>query len=439
MFVPGSRARRLLVWALVCSGLPGVFGSGNGYAADEPASPLARLVAAVGTWRPVEGRLSVDLGYAKYDPKASPSGDPLAIALAAAAIESAAAREPNPSALHALGLLRLIERRPADAVTTLSEVVEQDHANAAAWSDLAAAYLARARAAEDTHDAVRALEAAEAAVSLAPELPAARFNDALCLEAVALRAAARETWDAVATSDPGTAWRADARARSAASVAEERDSAPAVRAALEDALSGGDLASLSSIARRHPDLVGRIAREEWLGRWGAAVLDQRADEATRLITAIRTVARETSSVQDDAFLSECAAGIDDGLRSPEALLRLARGLKTFGAAIPLYRAFEIERAEPLLEAARSDLAEHPLGRQASFYLAMCRYWHAAYPAALTEFQRLRDSESPVHRTLKADETRMVGLLLSLTGRPVEARGQFKEALQRYDADRKSVV
>ena len=155
-------------------------------------------------------------------------------------------------------------------------------------SDLSAALLARSGAAEDTWDAVRALNHAERAWRLAPAMPEAAFNVALARERLHLRSEARKAWLAVEQLQPGTPWAAEAASHSAALSADVPGLAwPRVKAELAarigtagDAGLGGSL-DADGLARRFPQAIREYLQEELLPAWGVASLNGDAASAAQ--------------------------------------------------------------------------------------------------------------------------------------------------------------
>ena len=87
--------------------------------------------------------------------------------------------------------------------------------NARYQSDLAAAYLARAKAVDRPDDLPKALAAADRAIA-ADDMLEARFNRALALQALYLEDQARQAWDEYLKRDASSDWAEDARRHLAA-------------------------------------------------------------------------------------------------------------------------------------------------------------------------------------------------------------------------------
>jgi tetratricopeptide (TPR) repeat protein len=187
--------------------------------AVQATDPWSAITDAVGPTRPVEGRLSRVTRHAPFTaPSRSASGASSSFAAEAVAARladavTAASTADRAEAAHAAAVAALIAGHPADAVARLDRVVAEAPGSAARLNDLAVAHLALAAIESRVHFAA-ALEAADEALRLSPDLRAARFNRALALDGLGRAAEAHDAWQAIAadaTDDP--AWRDDAARR----------------------------------------------------------------------------------------------------------------------------------------------------------------------------------------------------------------------------------
>ena len=157
----------------------------------------AWLAAAAGNARVIEPRLTGGFAYGRTDAPPAPrhrhSSMPRAAAPAGA--RERAIRRPITCARSAWRYLLIGSRDEARDALERARAAAPDDPRV--LSDLSAALLARSRAAEDTWDAVRALNHAERAWRLAPSMPEAAFNAALARERLHLRSEARKAWLAV--------------------------------------------------------------------------------------------------------------------------------------------------------------------------------------------------------------------------------------------------
>jgi tetratricopeptide (TPR) repeat protein len=179
---------------------------------------LQELIAAVANepTRPVEGRLT---GGFKYGPPPSPTRGPgdrnvsPDVRIAAAKIEKMARADDTPQHRAALGLAHLALGDLDKAVEALEDATQQQSGNAQFQSDLAAAYLARARWRDRAEDWARALAAADRAIKADPRRTEAYFNRALALEGLHLTDQALEVWAAYQSLEPATPWSRESATR----------------------------------------------------------------------------------------------------------------------------------------------------------------------------------------------------------------------------------
>lgn len=184
---------------------------------DDLDHPWVAIDAAMGDTRAAEGRLSLVVRHAPFAPPSrtaagrGPSFTMDAVAARLAEAAAASRTAPGIEVEHAAAVAALVAGHPADAVTRLDQALARAPGSAMLLSDLAAAHLALAATESPVHWTL-ALDAADQALRLAPDLAAARFNRALALDGLGRADDARAAWQAVAadtTDDP--AWRDEAQ------------------------------------------------------------------------------------------------------------------------------------------------------------------------------------------------------------------------------------
>ena len=181
-----------------------------------PPSELQDLVAAVGTERRIEPRLTGGFAYAPIQTfrsrpaSTSPSPD---VRIAVSRIEKKTAIEDTSLALHLRGVATLLAGNVDMAIVFLEQAVGRDPSNARIQSDLATAYLVRAKRAGEAGDVSRALATANRAVDADRTLAEARFNRAYALELLGMTEEARDAWQSYLTIDDRSGWADEARAR----------------------------------------------------------------------------------------------------------------------------------------------------------------------------------------------------------------------------------
>jgi tetratricopeptide (TPR) repeat protein len=182
-----------------------------------PSQPpeLRSLVAAVGTARTFEPRLTGGFAYGPVSVVRSGSGVPNVspdVELAAASIEKEALAHRTPDTVHALGISYLVLGDITRAVPALEEAADRSGADGRTLSDLSAAYLVRAGRSGQAQDVAKALALADRAVKANPKLAEAWFNRAYAMERMLLRAEALEAWQDYLKIDRDSPWAAEANA-----------------------------------------------------------------------------------------------------------------------------------------------------------------------------------------------------------------------------------
>jgi cytochrome c-type biogenesis protein CcmH/NrfG len=187
-----------------------------------PSSPdgavrpeLAPLVAAARDLRPVEGRLTGGFRWAAAPAvrRAVEASPPLEVEAAATRLKQTAEQQKSAATLAASGTARLALRDLDGAIRDLEAAIALDGKQAAFFSDLSAALLARSRQPGHEADANRALAMADAALVLDPRLIEALFNQALALEALGSTAQAVKSWTQYLQVEPSREWRNEATGR----------------------------------------------------------------------------------------------------------------------------------------------------------------------------------------------------------------------------------
>lgn len=377
-----------------------------------------------GVPRPVEGRLSGGFAYAPLAVPVrgdTPPAPGWRVLEEAARAQDAADRDPSASHLHALGLAALNAGHYDAAVQALEDARVADAGRAAAQSDLAAAYLARAAVPGHAIDLARAVEAADRALRLAPALREARFNYALALERLNLRHEAARAWEGYLALGSEDAWSLEARRR-LESVRTPSPSPPPSGAQAADAL----LRQWVDAAVAAPDdaVLPDIRRYDGLY---SAILD--AVEATHGASR-RTLARTVGALLDadralaaliysdaDRLASEAqalAATPDSPLGLWAERVRLNTGFNTRRGVNALDRATRLaEVASARGFAGLEADARHRMG--ALYYVA------GAYEQAINEYERAVALRHALGNTRAEASSRLaLGDALSKLGRESEA-------------------
>jgi tetratricopeptide (TPR) repeat protein len=133
-----------------------------------------------------------------------------------ATIEREARSHPSVANDAALGVAYLVNGDVDEAVNLLERASAAGPGIGAYWSDLSAAYLARATQSGSAADVESARRAAERALTVSPNMPEAAFNLALALEQRGDTAAAAAAWKLASGLQESSQWAAEAEARARA-------------------------------------------------------------------------------------------------------------------------------------------------------------------------------------------------------------------------------
>src|SRR4029077_7834028 len=240
--------------------------------------PRAELAEALGPCRLLEGRVTGGFAYASFDPSHPGTSLTRNQRIALRKISQRISGS-SPQAIADRGLIHLIEGNPGQAVRGLEQAAAALPTSAALLSDLSAVYLAEARANDDASVRVKALEAAENALSIDPRFPEARFNRALALDHLFLRNQARSAWADASRFDPKSDWAREARDRARALLGPDAASRWAVQVQnLEEAVSRHDAAAVRQIVAQFPQAAREHAEEKLFGDWAKAELAHRSAE-----------------------------------------------------------------------------------------------------------------------------------------------------------------
>ncbi len=177
---------------------------------DGDQQALDQLVAAVGTARTFDARLTGGFAYAPVRGPVRGSSDANLspdVRIAIAEIEKQQAAEP------VAATAALIAGEPSRAISILEIASKANPNDARILSDLAAAHLTQGTLTNNPADASRALAAANRALEIDRLMPEALFNRALALDASGLSDEARAAWQTYLTIDDRSGWADEARSR----------------------------------------------------------------------------------------------------------------------------------------------------------------------------------------------------------------------------------
>ncbi len=359
---------------------------------SDPAAQLVRL--APHTARSVEARLSGDFAWAPYRGplRGTETGSAERMKLIGAAgelVERADSRG-TAAAQHAAGIGLVLIEKPEDAIARLRSAAEQSPADAAAWSDLAAAEYATALQQRRASLYPVALAHADAALRIDPKRREALFNRALILERLGLTDAARQAWNRYLLADPSSQWADEARARlrrlpASNGASEFRRDQPR----LESAAIAGDQNTVRALVARYPQQSRAWGEGEYLGRWGDAVLRGDAADASRQLAIARAIGAALVSHSGESVLRDAVAAIDGGTSS--ARMTLADAHAAYRRGRIAYSREEPAAAEPELRYAATQFAKggSPMALVARYFAANTRFDQNDATGARRELEALR--------------------------------------------------
>lgn len=378
----------------------------------QPRNGMATLVAAAPpSYRTVEPRLSgfrwAELRRLRDSGPAAP--DPAALKLAGAVGEVLQRADEE---RHAAGVASLLIAQPATAIEHLRAATEREPNDAGAWSDLAAAYYANAVEGRRPGDLPLALSAADRAVALEPRHAEGRFNRALILERMGLRAEAQAAWREYLSIDPSSGWAAEARAHLQALDAPPRSSFRQRLQELDAAAARGDSAAVAAIVHAHPQDARKWFETEVLGVWG--------ESAGPPPVAARFVGAALRN--NDSLLADAIAAIDarpGPLAAAHARYRRGR---------LAYRDQQLGAAEAELIAAADAFEQNgsPMANVARLYAASVRFDDERIDEAMAMVGDVLRVAAQTHTSLIA-EGRM------LRGRCAMYEGRWSDAISDYTA------
>jgi len=181
---------------------------------------IIALDKAYSQQRPLEARI-VGLSYAPFSGvrgNETEKVDSRQRDLSRSLLQEAAADDPNPTTLHALGQFYMTQKEFDKAILQIEEALKSSPDDARLHADLGAALLEQAKQLRNRADDGKIMEElAESqrhlnwALRLNPSLLEASFNRALCLEELMLPEQAKEAWQSYLTLDPSSKWAEDAQ------------------------------------------------------------------------------------------------------------------------------------------------------------------------------------------------------------------------------------
>jgi CHAT domain-containing protein/tetratricopeptide (TPR) repeat protein len=366
----------------------------------------ADLIGALGTARLSEARLA-GFGYAPFPGSGAASCKGCTAVVGA--IRQRAEHQPSAATLSDYGVVKVAANKLAEAVGLLQQAVARRPGDEVALNDLAAVFIAEARA---EHRPLLLLQALEALAGTDDSSPEARFNHALVLERLQLRSEARKAWRRCLAAEPDPGWRREARLRLTSLEAPTRAAEwRAEQPLLEAAVQRGDLAAVDGIVNRFHQEVRSLAQERLLPAWGTSYLHGDGVAAAQALGAARLVGAALMKLNGDRSVADAMAAIERASGNPSLSAALARGHMAYGSGVTAY-------LEPRIGEARTRFAEAKRGFREGGNVAAG--WVDLWLAALDYYEgRHSDAVERLDPLLASSEIRRYP---ALRGRALWERG-----------------
>jgi CHAT domain-containing protein/tetratricopeptide (TPR) repeat protein len=338
-----------------------------------PSGSLLRgdLVAAAGAGTLTQSRLSGGFRPPGERPRSGGAAKNYKLmSVAARALD--AARADESLGMSDLGAAHLLVGNIDEAVLALQYRRSDAPADAAAGTDLSAAFLERAARDGEPQDHALAYDAACRSLEMAPGRPEALFNRAAALEGLGLRGPAAQAWNEFLHSERDADWRRVGARRLEEVVRRDRARQVQDRAreALRASLPAAPLAFVVSSASAWPDMVHDVAARRILPAVARWLNGERDPLALPPETAEKAL-REMEGASKASFEFEARALRALGRRP----LELGRAHIGYAAALELIAARRYAEAETRLgaiEAAFQD-GDSPYAGWVQYRLAVLDY------------------------------------------------------------------
>lgn len=344
---------------------------------------------------------------------------------------------------HASGVLDLLLGRTEEAVETLEGAAAENPRNAAVLSDLAAAYLVRAKELNQPVDLIAALDSAEKAVEQSPASLEARFNRSLALQGLALSSQAVQSWREYRNREGDPGWSGEART----ALAQLQAAAPAelwldTKRRLQQAAEKGNQATITVLVARFPQEARTFAEEEVLVAWADHLRQGDTALAEADLATARAIGEGLVRCSGESMLADSVAGIEQALRgNPAGLRLLIKGLAAYREGLQLVKDRKFGLAEAPLERAGDALrqAASPFAAWASFLLVRCAYQRPDYVEVERRAHALLRHLDVSRYPVVAARTRWVlGSAQMGSARPAEALDSYRFALVQFERTRETV-
>jgi len=407
-------------------------------------SDVAELVAAVGTDRHFEARLTGGFEYGAVSAapvvRGEASDDRLSpeLRMAALKLEQRLKNERNASTLRAYAAAQLVMGHADKAVPPLEEAARMSPHDAHIESDLAAAYLVRFKDRHNLEDVTRAVAAASDAKDHDPKLREAQFNLALALEALSLREEARKAWQRYLEIDGSSPWSAEAR-RHLENLAPDKQSKRIDDEArqIAEAAARGDVTVALTVAKRLPDASYAYIENELLPGWADAWLARDRSKADDLLRRATVFSDALSAAIGESLPRDAVAAVGRAASAGAAAAdAVARAHRTFREARRLYGLDKVTEAAARFAETRADFdrAGSPFSEWTVQYSAIAEYYHGRLTNSANLLDQVIDqADRRRHLILLGRALRMRGLVRQVSGDVGNSLDDYRRALVTLDA------
>jgi CHAT domain-containing protein len=407
-------------------------------------SPLDRareeLVASLGPCRPMEGRLSMGLRYARYEHEVGFEQIDRRQRRAILGFQRLTMSNPSLAASDS-ALMKILAGHFAAALLDYEAALERHPLNSQFLSDAAAISMVEFVGSAPTHY-LKALHLARQAVALNPDYLPARFNLALALEKNQLKRKAIAAWGNYLARDPDSNWAREAHERC------ERLKRPSMREEwllemgnIDRLALNRDIADLVPIVLKFPEFVKDYTEGILLGEWANFWLQgdsKHAQQRLEIAQTLGEILRDRVGEYMASGLVEAILHASESPRTIETISALARGQQLFLTGRAQCLQGETENGYRLLGQARSLYADagSPGRLWADLFLATCAYKNSNYHESLKCLYNLLAGLSEKHSleiypALVAKVYWIQGLCYISSGEPSRAAALYEKALDIY--------
>lgn len=300
-------------------------------------------------------------------------------------------------------------------------------------SDLAGAYVARARRQNRPSDYTHALVAAEAALKESPDLLAARFNAALAEEGLGFTDESIEHWKSLSLAAP-PGWKSEAQERTKRLVTQR-----GLERAAQWRIKAQQLLNAIAIRKHDPnalrDLIAPLrssaqnhVEEEVLRDWAQAAEAGDARKAEEHLAVAEAVASVLAELNHDRYLSDAVARIR-AVRDPKIAAALRQAHRDLANARKRQRDLGDEKPQTQYE--RAERAFTRAGSPLRLGAALGRI------TALTQSRQFDEAWRSLQETeqaaLRSSYRHFLARVHSARGYYYTVKGSHLQALGQYDA------